>query len=227
MKVWQKIAGGCFAALVLTELLLPLLFGHLILSKLPGASEGSAVALTARPALFWLSGRIPRLEINVPRLQGEKLALSQVRAQIEDLELSPSDLFSGKVEDLQARRVMLTGEIEEKDLVQLLDKPEKGIRNVRVSITPERISAQGEFSPAGILRLRLALEGRLKAKDEGVVLQTDRLMINGREAGGIIWSALGEVPVVEWKALPFALKVSSVVQEEGRAKVTLIGGNKL
>lgn len=225
MKVWQKIAGVCFAALLLTELLLPLLFGHLILSRLPGASDGSAVALSGRPALFWLSGRIPRLEITVPRLQGEKLALSQVRAEIEDLELSTSDIFSGKVDDLKARRVTLTGSIEEKDLVQLLDKPEKGIRNVKVSITPERISAQGEFSPAGILRLRLALEGRLKAKDEGIVLQTERLMINDREAGGIIWSALGEIPVVEWKTLPFALKVSEVVQEEGRAKVTLRGGN--
>ena len=226
MKVWQKIALGCCAGLLLAELLLPLLFGHLILNKLPGAADGSSVALSGRPALFWLSGKIPHLEINVPRLQGEKLALSQVKAELDDLELPPGKLISGKLDDLKAHRATLTGAIEEKDLVQLLDKPEKGIRNVKVTILPERISAQGEFSPGGILRLRLGLEGQLKAKGEGIVLQTERLTINDRDAGGIIWSALGEIPVVEWKALPFALKVSSVVQEEGRAKVTLSGGNQ-
>ncbi len=224
MKGWRRGAATLAACLLLAELLLPTIWGHLILAKVPGASDDSEVVLSGRPALAWLGGTIPRIEMNIPQLQGEKLALRQVHGVFSDVHLSLKQLVSGRLENLTAQAVDVTATIGEEELVRLLSRPEKGIKEVSVTITPELVLVQGTFSPGGLLSLRLSLEGQLILQDQVIVLQTKKLRINNSDASGLIWSALGKIPVMDGRQLPFALRPTSVVQEDGQARVLLHAG---
>ena len=157
MSGTKKGAMVLVGLLLLVELMIPPVWGHFIAAKIPGASAGAEVSLTGRPAVFWLGGSIPKIEITIPHLQDERLALKEVRGVFEDVRLSPRQLLQRNLNGFNAAQADISAVIGEEELVRLLSRPDKGIDEVTVDITAERIVAQGVFSPGGLLRLRLSL----------------------------------------------------------------------
>ncbi|WP_094603796.1 hypothetical protein SPSIL_042030 [Sporomusa silvacetica DSM 10669] len=188
------------------------------LRDLTGSKQATA-RVDKIPALFMLDGNFDRVTADVSEVKTEKITIRNMHISLRDVKVDIQSLLTSRKLVLeQVKDVELTATIGQEELAAFLNNSVKGIKNAVVTITPEKIQVTSALTVGGFARVDVRLEGRIVSDHENrrITFVTERFWLNNTPVGNIGGSLLTEVPLLDFKKMPFNVNVRDVVMEQGQ-----------
>ena len=210
------------AVLILLELLLPATLNGMLEASLTKQFEADTVEAetSGRPALFWLTGHMPRLQVTAVKGRLDRLAFEELSADIQDARIDLLSLLQNQRISLQnPRKLSARLAVSEESLAELLRQEMKGFEQVRVQIHPEKIDISGAYGVGGVFSLPLQVEGRVETDGDTIRFVPTYFKVGGRSVRQL--GSLGGkgVMLLDVKRVPVPMVIADVQAQEGRLTI--------
>lgn len=210
------------AVLILLELVLPATLNGMLGASLTKQFEANNVEAETsdRPALFWLTGRIPRLKVTAVKGRLDRLAFEDLSADIQDARIDLVTLLQSQHISLRnPQKLSVRMAVSEESLAELLRQEMKGFEQVRVQIHPEKIDISGAYGVGGVFSLPLQVEGRVETDGDTVRFVPSYFNVGGRSVRQL--GSLGGkgVMLLDVKRIAVPLLIADIQAQEGRLTI--------
>lgn len=161
-----------------------------------------------------LFGEIGSIYIKGKDVQIGKLLCSKVDVSAHDIDVDMSRLVDdGKFIFEHLGEVSVTAEIKEEALARTLEQSVEKLSNVKVTVTPSGIEAEGDYA-LGKLPVRISLTGQLVGRDNKIYFVSERAMLQ-HAIGKISAHVKTDVEVADLSSLPFAVRITEIRPNDG------------
>ncbi len=226
-KRWLVIIGVILAAVIAAEAALSQIVGNAVSQGMNNIapSEKITASVEKLPAIAMLGGSFDQVNIDTVNTRIDKITFNEMHTILKDLQLDRERLFFKREIAIQSvQDINMSAVLTQEELSRFIGQTVKGIKNVKVTITPGKVQASSHLSLGGIASLAVTLDGKIVSDGQRIKFVTERFLLNNSTVGNIGGSMLTEIPLVELKNLPFGVAVKEIVMDNGR--VTLLADNK-
>lgn len=222
MRKTGTVLAMIAAVLILLELVLPATLNGMLGASLTKQFEANNVEAetSGRPALFWLTGRIPRLQVTAVKGRLDRLAFEDLSADIQDARIDLVTLLqSQRISLRNPQKLSVRMAVSEESLAELLRQEMKGFEQVRVQIHPEKIDISGAYGVGGVFSLPLQVEGRVETDGDTVRFVPSYFKVGGRSVRQL--GSLGGkgVMLLDVKRIAVPLLIADIQAQEGRLTI--------
>lgn len=205
-----------------TEVLLPALAAKQVERAMTDTLTAQRVSaqVESHPAVALLVGRLGTVTVDAVGAHFDKLPVSQMSAVFRDLVVEPRALLTARTVQIQHLGGFDANFVfSAEDLAAYLNQTVKGFKNIAVVVTANHVQVTGQFA-AGVVPLRLTLDGRVVGEGTQVKFVTERFLLNDTVVAGS-WGGRGlaEIPLADLGRLPFPLTIREVVMDQNRVVV--------
>ena len=178
-----------------------------------------------RPALGMIAGSFDKITVDATDAKVDKIAFSQFRATLTEVQLDRERLYFRRVVVLeQVKDVDVMAVITQEEVARYINQNVKGVKNATVIMDKGKMQVTSSFAFGGLATVAITLEGRIVGDGQKIKFVTDRFLLNNAVAGNIGGALLAEIPLVDLKKVPFGVTVRDIALEQG--KLTLYADNK-
>ena len=178
-----------------------------------------------RPALGMIAGSFDKITVDATDAKVDKIAFSQFRATLTEVQLDRERLYFRRVVVLeQVKDVDVMAVITQEEVTRYINQNVKGVKNATVIMDKGKMQVTSSFAFGGLATVAITLEGRIVGDGQKIKFVTDRFLLNNAVAGNIGGALLAEIPLVDLKKVPFGVTVRDIALEQG--KLTLYADNK-
>ncbi|WP_027937142.1 LmeA family phospholipid-binding protein [Anaeroarcus burkinensis] len=222
MRKTGTVLAMIAAVLILLELVLPATLNGMLEASLTKQFEANNVEAetSGRPALFSLTGRIPRLQVTAVKGRLDRLAFEDLSADIQDARIDLVTLLqSQRISLRNPQKLSVRMAVSEESLAELLRQEMKGFEQVRVQIHPEKIDISGAYGVGGVFSLPLQVEGRVETDGDTVRFVPSYFKVGGRSVRQL--GSLGGkgVMLLDVKRIAVPLLIADIQAQEGRLTI--------
>ncbi len=178
-----------------------------------------------RPALGMIAGSFDKITVDATDAKVDKIAFSQFRATLTEVQLDRERLYFRRVVVLeQVKDVDVMAVITQEEVTRYINQNVKGVKNATVIMDKGKMQVTSSFAFGGLATVAITLEGRIVGDGQKIKFVTERFLLNNVAVGNIGGSLLAEIPLVDLKKLPFGVTVRDIALEQG--KLILYADNK-
>ena len=222
MRRTGTVLAVAAAILILLELVLPATMNGMLEASLVKQFEAGAVQAetSGRPALLWLTGSIPHVQMKATKGRLDRLAFEEFSAEIQDARIDLLSLLQSHRISLQnPRKLSARLVISEESLAEILRQDMKGFEQVRVQIHPEQIEISGAYGVGGVFSLPLQVEGRIETDGDTARFVPTYFKVGGRSVRQL--GSLGGrgVMLLDVKRVAVPLVIADVQAKEGQVTI--------
>lgn len=168
--------------------------------------------------LEMLFGEIGSIYIKGKDVQIGKLLCSKIDVSAHDIDVDMTRLLGdGKLLFEHLGEVTASAYVKEEALARTLEQSAEKLSNVKVTVTPSGIEAEGDYA-LGSLPVRISLTGRLIGRDNKIYFVSERAMLQ-HAIGKISAHVKTDVEVADLSSLPFAVRITDIRSEDGQVYI--------
>lgn len=208
--------------LFFSQFLLPVAIADILGDAMATATraEKTDAQVEKMPALMMLGGSFDHVRVHAEAAKTDKITFDRFDVEMKQVKVDMYSLVrTRKLEDVSAQSVKVEAVVSENELARAINKSVKGAKDAKVTITPEKVSAEGMVSIGGVVNAKVRLEGKIISQDGKIVLKTENFQINHGIVGKLGGKMLTDLVLVDLMDLPFHVTVKNIILEQGRAVI--------
>lgn len=221
-----KRFGFVFVVLALilffSQFLLPIAIADILGDAMATATraEKTDAQVEKMPALLMLAGNFDHVRVHAEAAKTDKITFDRFDVEMKQVKIDMYALVrTRKLEEVSAQSVKVEAVVSENELAHAINKSVKGAKDAKVSITPEKVTAEGVVSIGGVINAKVRLEGKIVSQDGKILLQTENFQINHGVVGKLGGKMMTDLVLVDLVELPFHVTVKNITLEQGRAVI--------
>lgn len=204
------------------ELFLPTFASKTVESRLDTVlkTENTEASVHSTPAFLMFFGRFDTMDVSAKQAMLGDIRFSSLVLKGRGVNMPLSGLEDGKIEVNSADELVLTGIVTEADLADTLMRKVDKVEDVTVSMSPQRISADGKAKIMGF-KADVHLEGVLLEDDNCLYFRMTRLDLKNALLGRALTGNLfGDIMLVDFRKMKLPVELDSVEQQKGQVTLT-------
>lgn len=202
------------------QLLLPIAAETMIERSLKRSMQAAEldVEVDALPAFDLIDGSADKITISGRDVLIGRLLCSRIDVSAHDVDVDmPRLVNDGKFIFEHLGEVSVTAEIKEDAMAKTLEQSADKLSNVKVTVTPSGIEAEGDYS-LGKMPAHIALTGQLVGRGDKIYFVSERATIK-HSIGKISANLKTEIELAELSSLPFAVRITEIRPNDGWIRV--------
>lgn len=219
MKKFLVIVGLLFLLFVgLCEALLPRVGSGALERALRESLKTDAVTVNARtfPATMMLFGRIGHIDIEAVRGMLGELCAEKLTLHGEGVRVPSDALLNNNFAVSDADVLTLEGVVTEQNLADFLNRQVDQVKEAKVSITKEKVIADGKTGIAG-LTADVHLEGVFFIEDNAICLRLTNVVVKKIFFGkDLTANFFDKIDLYDFRRLNMPVELDEAVHEDGQ-----------
>ncbi|WP_462331447.1 hypothetical protein [Schwartzia sp. (in: firmicutes)] len=208
--------------IVFVEVFMPPIASKTVESRLETALRTDKVDASVRttPAILMLFGRFDTMDVSAEHAMLGDVKFSSLSLKGRGVDMPVTGLEDGKIEVKSADELVITGVVTEADLADTLMRKVDKVREVKVTMTPQRISADGKAKLMGFTA-DVHLEGVLLEDSGCLYFRMTRLDLKNALLGRALTGDLfGDIMLADFRTMKLPVELDSVEQQTGQVTLT-------
>lgn len=209
-------------SIVFVEFFLPPIASKTVASRLENVLKTNTVdaSVHTTPSLLMFFGRFDNMDITAKQAVLGDVKFSSLSLKGRGVDMPVTGIEDGKLEVKSADELVITGIVTEADLADTLMRKVDRLQDARVTMTPERISADGTAKIMG-MKADVHLEGVLLEDSGCLYFRMTRLDIKNALLGRALTGNLfGDIMLADFRKMKLPVELDSVEQQNGQVTLT-------